>query len=153
MWGLCNLLTVLFKSIGLEANSVIIYNGIVNLDTLYILFWQFTEPPGRPWLSLLTKNLVSCQGDTAEWQFSYHAVCHFQNYLCDASLGLFKPIYNYGEWWRYYACPRSFVGPYMHNEPPALSPVYYDWPYFVPAFPHTIYPFTPKRYFLDLDHP
>ena len=77
--GMCtdyaNLLTCLYRSIGVSANSTIIFNGLnATPDTMKILFWRYTEVLDTSWVSLLTKRLRACDSDTRNWQFAFHAV-------------------------------------------------------------------------------
>jgi hypothetical protein len=148
-----NLMTALYKSIGLISNPVIIYNGLDYRDTTRVLFWLFTEE--WPWaeVSLLSNSLRSCDGTTVQWQFSYHAVCHFKEFLCDASLGLFRRRTNYGDWWRYYIHPRALIGPFLDNEPPTQQPVYYDWPNLVPSYPSSVFPRPARKFQTYWEHP
>jgi hypothetical protein len=135
-----NLLTNLYRSIGLPANSVLIYNGAVLRDTINGFFWRYSREPGWPFVSMLTNTLTSCDDTTKEWEFNYHVVCRLSNYFCDAFLGLFRTDTDYDAWWRYYLYPRSFYPPYYQNEPPDIPPVYYDWNFYVPHGPYGVYP-------------
>lgn len=139
-----NLLTILYKSVGIQANPLIIYNGIPRQDTLWLLFWIYSERTDTiagdtSWTSLLSQYVTSCDDTTKYWEFSYHALCSFGNYYCDAAFGLFEPQAAHDVWWRYYLYPRSFYGPYMDDEPPPYPPIYYHWPTLIPA---EIYPYN-----------
>lgn len=135
-----NLLTNLYRSVGVPANPIVIYNGIDLSGIIYLLFWRFTELYGYPYVSMLTKKLRSCDGVETEWIFNYHAVPHCSTFFIDASLGLFKPESNSESWVRYYLHPRSLWPPFSHGEPPQIPPVYYDWPDFIPAPPGNVFP-------------
>jgi len=128
-----NLLTYMYRSIGVAANSVIIYNSEFFAGHQQWLYWYYTGEIGfRYYLCLLTKTLTSCSGKTMQWKFRYHAVARCDNYLCDASFGLFKTVGDYSAWWKYYLWPKRENPPYSHGEPPGDPPTYYDWYYFIP---------------------
>jgi hypothetical protein len=156
--GMCtdyaNLLTYLYRAVGIESNSTVIINGIMTSpDTVALLLWRFSEMPGVPYIPLLTRTLRACDGDTRQWIFQYHAVTRCFGYFCDASLSIFVPQANYAPWWRYYLHPRSFTGPYLHNEPPMQAPVYYDWNYYIPGAPNSFIPWHRIFYESGWIHP
>jgi len=154
--GLCadyaNLLTYLYLAIGIQANSVTIYNGTNYQGTDYWLFWRYTYLGGA-YICLLSKELRSCDGQTMIWPFRYHATSYAAGSLCDAALGIIDTKANYTKWWKYYLQPAEINPPpggYLHTEPPTMEPTYIDWPDYVPAqiMPPNI---TQKR--IDFYHP
>jgi hypothetical protein len=120
-----------------------------------INFYVGVGQPGQTWaeVSLLSNSLRSCDSTTTQWQFSYHAVCYFKEYLRDASMGLFRNQIDYGDWWRFYVYPRSFTGPYLDDEPPTIQPVYYDWSNLIPEWPNNVLPLPPWGHETGLCHP
>ncbi|OGC95989.1 MAG: hypothetical protein A2W25_09605 [candidate division Zixibacteria bacterium RBG_16_53_22] len=140
-----NLLTNLYRSIGMEANSTVIFNGLNSADTSFWLFWIYSMY-NRPFC-LLSKRLRSCDGEDTTWAFNYHAVSHWNSFLCDAALGMFRKESEYSQWWRYYLHPRLIIDPpdhYSHDEPPPFPPNLYEWPLYIPSgtgvLPDTIFP-------------
>ncbi len=128
-----NLLTYLYKSIGIPANSVTIYNSATFLGTEYRLFWIYSLTYGR--VCILSKELTSCNGTTKEWPFNYHVTSYAAGMLCDAALEVADTRANYDSWWKYYLHPRTWNPPYSHDEPPPFEPTYYDWPEYTPQRP------------------
>ena len=152
-----NLMTTLFKSVGLVTNPTVIYNGFDTLGMIFLPIWKYSErvdsTGDTAWVSMLTDNLRSCDGNTAYWEFVYHAVCRYGNYYCDGALGLFEPLTNYNAWWRFYLFPPSDSSQWTHDEPPVGPPVYYQWPNLVPAPPNSVLP-TPIHFEpTDFVHP
>jgi hypothetical protein len=137
--GMCtdyaNLLTCIYRSIGVTSNSVIIFNGLeYPTDVMNILWWNYTEVFINPETTLLTKRLTSCDNTTKNWRFLFHAVTSCSTYYCDASFGIFTSSSDYDAWWRYYLHPRNLGGNYNNAEPPLIPPVYYDWSYYIPTY-------------------
>lgn len=128
-----NFLTYLYKSIGLQANSVTIYNSGNFGGVECRLFWIYSST--NQITCILSKLLTSCDGQTKIWPFTYHATSYAAGLLCDASLGIIDTRAHYDQWWRYYLHPRTEYPPYSHTEPPPFAPIYYDWPEFTPIGP------------------
>jgi hypothetical protein len=134
-----NLLTYLYRSIGIPANSVTIYNGTTYQGTDYRLFWIYTGTNPNVFTCLLSNLLTSCDNKTKNWVFSYHATSFAAGKLCDASLGIIDTRANYAEWWKYYLQPAQIYPPppppppYVHTEPPTFEPTYYDWAPYLPV--------------------
>ena len=134
--GLCsdyaNLLTVLYRSLGMTSNSTVIYNVEQGTYYIYRLFWNFVDSTGITPCCVLTQRLASCDDPVAKsWAFSYHAVARMNEYYCDATLGLFKRTTDYKPWWRYYLYPKSRMGPYLDIEPPSVPPDYRQVDYLI----------------------
>jgi len=150
-----NLLTCLYRTIGLTANSVIIFNGARFSGIDYLLFWHLTGRPSRDLGVLLSEDLRACDGQSEEWYFTYHAVSSSANTLCDAALGQFRVRSDYNGYWQYYLHPPVDTTqgiPYSHDEPPPFPPSYYDWQYYIPPGPQSVLPgYTP--YETKFDHP
>jgi len=143
-----NLMTCLYRSIGLPANSVVIYNAADFGGVNNWLFWRYSTT--HHWCCILSKSLTSCDDSTAEWEFTYHATSFAANLLCDASLGVVAPKSKYAEWWRYYLYPRCDTLPCDDTEPPPAEPTYHDWINYVPR---TIVPNGTVRYWSTCTHP
>ena len=135
-----NLLTYLYNSIGLPANSVVIFNGATFGPYNYVLLWHLTGRPPNELGVLLSESLESCDGQINEWYFTYHAASFAANYLCDAVLGQFRSTSNYSGYWKYYLHPKNPNPPYSHVEPPGPEPSYYHWNLYLPPGPQNILP-------------
>lgn len=143
-----NLLTYLYRSIGLPANSVTIYNGATFGGLDYLLYWEYSVYGID--VVLLSKMLRACNGTAMEWYFNYHATCYSAGLLCDPVFGITAKRAQYDEWWRYYLYPRVQVPPppYSHIEPPNIEPTHHDWPVYVPdnPLPSPIYRFNAPNF-------
>ncbi len=147
-----NLMTHLYKCIGIDANSTVVYNGAQYGLNEYWLFWIYSGNLSLP--CLLTNTLTSCNGVIAKWQFGYHAVTRTTGLLCDAAFGIAVMPQDYAVWWEYYLQPAEYpdqpVRPdYTQDTPPVFEPTYYDWeeyaipippwgimpPYIIPTYP------------------
>jgi hypothetical protein len=128
-----NLLTYLYKSIGIPSNSVTIYNGANFGGTDYRLYWVYSTTGN--FTCVLSKWLTACDGESNLWPFNYHSVSWAAGLLCDATFCIADSRANYDEWWRYYLHPRNPNPPYSHVEPPPIEPIYYDWSEFTPSRP------------------
>jgi hypothetical protein len=127
--GICsdyaNLLTTLYRSVGVNSNPVVIFNIEQGIGSVYRLFWSYTELANDPPCCVLTKKLAACDTPIPQfWPFWYHAVAQVNSYYCDATLNLFRPAADYGAWWRYYVYPKSRMGPYRDDSPPIVPPSY-----------------------------
>ena len=134
-----NLLTYLYKSIGIPANTVTIYNGTTYNGRDYGLFWIYTGTNPNVWACLLSNLLTSCDNETKNWPFPYHATSFAAGKLCDAVFGITDTRANYAKWWKYYLQPAQIYPPpppdppYVHTEPPTFEPTYYDWETYLPV--------------------
>jgi hypothetical protein len=156
-----NLLTYFYKALGMQANSLIIFNGkTIGLENGWLRWRYSVYPYGRP--CLWSEELTSCNNVTKEWLFTYHSASYCRSHICDAALGEFRSLDDYAGYWKYYIHPRptQFDPPhpssyYSHNEPPPFEPSYYHWHEFVhPAPPPnaTVLPGY-EFYYCDFLHP
>jgi len=145
-----NLMTNLYNAVGIGANSVVIYNGAILEGISRWLYW-IDSRDSIP-TCLLSKRLRSCDGTEREWAFDYHAVSRWNDFLCDAALGLFRDVGKYADWWRYYLHPRLILNPpsYSHDEPPPFEPSLYEWPLYVPG---SVLPDFIQDLYIDFVHP
>ena len=154
--GMCtdyaNLMTCMYRSIGIDANSSIIYNGDKISGSLYWFFWHFSPSPLWPYC-LYSDSLRACDGESKKWLFSFHAASKCDTFLCDASFGVFASEHDYDAWWLYYLHPRNLSPPYNHQEPPPFEHTIFDWYYFVPAPPTTVLPDSVIAYDSHFLHP
>ena len=147
-----NLLTYLYRSVGLPANSTVIFNGATFGPIDYVLLWHLTGTPPNERGVLLSELLESCDGISNEWYFSYHAASSCANHICDAALGQFRSPSDYNGYWKYYLHPKNPNPPYYHDEPPPFEPSYYDWIDYLPPYPENILPGY-RAYDSGFNHP
>ena len=146
-----NLMGNLYRSIGLDSKETIINNTVWMMGITYNLLWRYTELPDSSYTCLITDKLRACDGEYKNWDFYFHAICSYRNYLCDPTLGLFENRSDYDRWWRYYLYPQSLTPPYYHHEPPPFAPTYNDINY--PITPDNIFPHNYILYYANFKHP
>jgi hypothetical protein len=143
-----NLLSYFGRSVGLDASTVTIINAKQCApDSFELYIWNFSDRPAEI-INLLSDSLPTTNNNIGMyWGFIYHAVSKLGDVLGDPVFGLVDKNTSWGTWWRYYYYPHpangQLPGPCQNNEPPPISPFYYDHsPYITTggAFPLGIYP-------------
>ena len=122
-----NLLVNLYSIIGIQAHGTVIFNAAQRYSNLYYLLW-YNHITHSSHANLWSYKLTACDGQSQNWDFSYHAVAYCADHLCDAALGIFKPESEYTTWWEYYVYPQDLLpdpNDYLDDEPPPVTPYYY----------------------------